>query len=76
MKLKLENGKEYLLVVRGDINCDGKITLTDLSKLILEYNEVSGFRLAGASLDGGDLNCDGKITLTDISQLIVVYSKI
>ena len=76
MKLKLDNGNEYLLIVRGDLNCDGMITLTDLSKMILEYNEVSGFRLSGASLDSADLNCDGKISLTDVSQLLVIYSKI
>lgn len=76
MKLKLDNGNEYLLIVRGDLNCDGMITLTDLSKMILEYNEVSGFRLSGAPLDSADLNCDGKISLTDVSQLLVIYSKI
>ena len=26
MKLKLDTGNEYTLVVRGDINCDGNIT--------------------------------------------------
>ena len=57
-------------------NCDGNITLTDLSKLILEYNETTGFRLDGVSLDGADLNCDGKITLTDVSQLLVIYTEI
>lgn len=76
MKLKLDTGNEYTLVVRGDINCDGNITLTDLSKLILEYNETTGFRLDGVSLDGADLNCDGKITLTDVSQLLVIYTEI
>ena len=76
MKLKLDTGNEYTLVVRGDINCDGNITLTDLSKLILEYNETTGFRLNGVSLDGADLNCDGKITLTDVSQLLVIYTEI
>ena len=76
MKLKLDNGNEYTLVVRGDLNCDGKISLTDLSKLILEYNETTGFRLEGVALDSGDLNCDGKITLTDLSQLLVIYTRI
>lgn len=76
MKLKLDNGNEYTLIVRGDINCDGTITLTDLSKLVLEYNEKTGYRLQGIELDAGDLNCDGTITLTDVSQLLVIYSKI
>ena len=76
MKIKLENGTEYTLIVRGDTNCDGKITLTDLSKLVLEYNETKGFRLEGVALDSGDLNCDGKLTLTDLSQLLVIYTNL
>ena len=76
MKLKLENGNVYTLIVRGDTNCDGKITLTDLSKLVLEYNETNGYRLEGVQLDSGDVNCDGKISLTDLSQLLVIYTKI
>ena len=76
MKIKLENGIEYTLIVRGDTNCDGKITLTDLSKLVLEYNETTGYRLEGVSLDSGDLNCDGKLTLTDLSQLLVIYTNL
>ena len=69
-----DNGNEYTLIVRGDTNCDGKITLTDLSKLVLEYNETKGFRLEGVQLDSGDVNCDGKISLTDLSQLLVIYT--
>ena len=76
MKIKLENGTEYTLIVRGDTNCDGKITLTDLSKLVLEYNETTGFRLEGVALESGDLNCDGKLTLTDLSQLLVIYTNL
>ena len=76
MKIKLENGTEYTLIVRGDTNCDGKITLTDLSKLVLEYNETTGHRLEGVALDSGDLNCDGKLTLTDLSQLLVIYTNL
>ena len=76
MKLKLDNGNEYELVVRGDLNSDGLISITDLSKIILEYNEVTGFRLSGVSLDSADMNFDGRITLTDVSQLLVIYSKI
>ena len=76
MKLILSNNTEYNLIVRGDINCDGKITLTDLSKLILHYNEMRGFELQGSSLKAGDLNLDNNITLTDLSQLIVLYNSI
>ena len=76
MKIVLDNGDIYTLIVRGDLNCDGVITLTDFSKMILEYNEVTGYRLSGAPLEAADLNIDNKITLTDVSQLVVIYSSI
>ena len=77
MKLKLSNGKSYNLIVRGDINKDGKVTLTDISKLILHYNESKAFILKDQySLKACDMNFDGEITLTDISQLIIFYNHI
>lgn len=77
MKLKLSDGTEYILIVRGDINKDGKVTLTDISKLILHYNENKGFEITDEfMLKGCDLNCDGNITLTDISQMLVLYNSI
>jgi hypothetical protein len=76
MKVKFENNKMYTIIVRGDLNCDGVITLTDLSKLIAHFNEMKGFELTGNPLRAADLNSDGKITLTDISQLVVIFSKL
>ena len=61
MKLKLSTGKEYTLVVRGDINLDGKVTLVDLSKQILHFNETKGFILNGPAVKGADMNYDGTI---------------
>ena len=74
MKLQLSDGTEYTLIIRGDTNCDGEVTLTDLSKLVLHYNETEGFILEGAAEKAGDMNTDKKITLTDVSQLIVLYN--
>ena len=76
MKLKLDDGKEYDLVVRGDLNCDGKVTLTDVSKLILHYNGNKGFILSGSPCEAADMNYDDKITLTDVSQMVVFYNSI
>lgn len=77
MKLKLSDGTEYILIVRGDINKDGRVTLTDISKLILHYNENRGFEITDeVMLKGCDLNCDTQITLTDISQILVLYNSI
>ncbi len=75
MKLKLNDEKEYELIVRGDINCDGKVSLTDLSKLILHYNEKKGYILTGTPFSAADMNCDQKVSLTDVSQMIILYNK-
>ena len=74
MKLKLSTGKEYTLVVRGDINLDGKVTLVDLSKQILHFNETKGFILNGPAVKGADMNYDGEVTLLDISQMLVYFN--
>lgn len=76
MKMKLYDDTEYILVVRGDINQDGKVTLTDLSKLILHYNEMKGFELSGDSLKGADLNMDERVSLIDVSQMLILYNSI
>ena len=77
MKLKLSDGKMYILIVRGDINKDGKLTLTDISKLLLHYNGNQGFTITDVyALKGCDMNFDGEITLTDLSQIIVLYNSI
>lgn len=76
MKLKLSDGTSYTLIVRGDINQDGNLTLTDLSKLILHYNGNKGFELEGDALKGADMNFDGVINLVDVSQMVVLYNSI
>lgn len=74
MKLKLSNDKEYILIVRGDISCDGKLSLIDISKLIMHYNEAKGYELTGNAKKGADMNADGVINLVDVSQMIMVYN--
>lgn len=74
MKLKLSNDKEYVLIVRGDTNSDGKLNLVDISKLIMHYNEAKGYELTGNAIKGADMNADGIINLVDISQMVMVYN--
>lgn len=76
MKLKLSDSKEYTLIVRGDITENGRITLTDFSKLILHYNEVKGFGLRGNKLESADMDLDGRVTLVDVSQFLVLYNSL
>ncbi len=58
------------LVVTGDVNGDGKCTLTDMVQLqshILERQVLTGAREQAM-----DLNGDGKVTLTDMVQMTAV----
>ncbi len=76
MKLRLSDGSIYVIIVRGDINMDGMLSLIDLSKILLHYNGVKGFDLSGDALKGADMNIDGKVTLVDVSQMLVLYNSI
>lgn len=76
MKLKLSDKLEYTLIVRGDIKTDGILDLTDVSKLVLHYNENKGFELSGDPLKAADMNLDGKIDLVDVSQILFLYNSI
>lgn len=74
MKLILPNNKEYTLIVRGDTNSDGRLSLMDISRLILHYNEAPGYELTGIAKKGADMNCDSIINLVDVSQMIYTYN--
>ena len=64
------------MIIRGDANCDGVLTLTDFSKLLLHYLEKRGYVLTGDAAKACDMNLDGKMSLTDVSQMIVLYTSI
>ena len=72
MTLKVGD-KQYVLVVRADLDKDGKITLTDISKQILHYVNYEGYILSGAPAKAADIDLDGEFTLTDVSQLKLIY---
>ena len=67
MQLKVGASKTYILVVRGDINSDAKISPTDLSQL--KKHRVGLEKLEGARLKAADINYNGEVTVLDISQL-------
>lgn len=70
-KLITDTGKQYTLIVKGDINGDGKITLIDVSKIKKHYLGIESLKDAG--LKGADVNCDGKVSLIDVSIEKKVY---
>ena len=69
-KLEVEfNGTkhEYVIVVRGDIDGNGKITVTDLS--MLNQHIVRRITLTGAREKAADIEYSGRITVTDLSMM-------
>mgnify|MGYP006068625241 FL=1 len=63
--------KDYL---KGDINLDDKITITDVIKLLRIYLELD--QASENSLEIGDMNDDNKITITDVIILLRTYLNI
>ena len=54
------------IVVTGDVNGDGKITITDVVKL--QSNVAGASSLSGAYAAAADINGDGRVTITDVVQ--------
>lgn len=54
---------EYVLVLRGDLNCDGLIGIMDVVKFKRHFLHIE--RLSGLSEVSGDLNSDGQINILD-----------
>lgn len=66
-RLTVSDGTVLTLVVQGDVNGDGKFTLSDFLKvkaLLLNQEEFSP-----AQTQAGDLSNDGRLTLTDFLQM-------
>lgn len=57
----------YTLVVPGDIDGNGELTITDLAKLCLHYIEDE--MLEGPYKEAADLDNNNKITVTDLAKL-------
>ena len=58
---------------RGDINCDGKIDVTDLSALAIAL--VDREELKGQANKNADIDKDGEVTLADLARLRQYLSK-
>lgn len=69
MKIKV-GSLEYIAVVTGDINGDGKIGLTDFAKLKLHYIDYE--ILTGVQLKAADIDGNGTVTLLDIAQIKLI----
>ena len=59
--------KEYRIIVTGDTNGDGQITITDM--IAVKANILKKTNLLGAYKIAGDTNGDGAVTITDFIQI-------
>ncbi len=70
MKLQVGTTLNFTLVVTGDIDGNGEITITDFAQLKL--HEIEQTLLTGVSLKAADIDANGEITITDLAQLKLV----
>lgn len=66
MKLKVGDN-EYTMICIGDLNGDGKITATDLSRMKLSLVGIE--ELSEDARYAADVNNDGKMSVTDLSNI-------
>ncbi len=66
-KVRVGQFKEYVLVVTGDINGDGKLGATDIAKLKKHIAKIES--LGGEQVLAADVNGDGKVSSTDLARL-------
>jgi len=59
--------KEWTVVVTGDLNGDGQITVSDM--LTVKGHILNKNRLSGAAALAADTNGDGFISITDFIQI-------
>lgn len=55
----------------GDVNGDGKISISDITRLIGYYNNPGSVSINQAN---ADVNGDGRISISDITRLIGIYN--
>ena len=72
----IKNNREYdrdLLVIKGDVNGDSKIVVTDVIKAVNHYLDPDEAGLTGVWFEAADMNSDGRIVVTDIIKMVNIY---
>lgn len=66
--MTMRSGSEtYTLIISGDLNGDGQVSATDLSKIKQHLIELR--LLEGAYLEAADVDDDENVTITDLSRI-------
>lgn len=67
MKIKGEDESQFILVVKGDVNGDGRISLIDLTNI--KFYLIGKKQLTQEAILAGDINSDNKTSLNDLVKL-------
>ena len=70
-KLTTDSGKEYTLIVTGDLNSDGKVTISDVSRIKKVY--IGILNLDSEYVRASDMNGDEQVTISDVSRVKKVF---
>lgn len=65
-KIEIETGEEYVVIVKDDINGDGKFDLLDIAKMKMHIEKVEGKELKDEYVKAGDTDDNGKIDVDDL----------
>ena len=69
-KLKVGNTLKYDLIVKGDIDGDGQVSINDVAKLKLHLISIQ--LLQGIELKAANIDDDKEISINDVAQLKLV----
>jgi len=73
-KIKMDNDKTYTLIVKGDINGDGQISVSDLSRISRIYVSPKA-NPSEIEILAIDISKDGNIKVDDLAAISRLYNK-
>ena len=73
-KIKIDE-KEYAIIIYGDTTCDGKLSISDATKIIGHIVDETGSPLTSEQFMASDLDKNGKISISDATKLIGILTE-
>ena len=68
--MKLSDNTQYKLVVTGDLDCDGEITVNDLAKMKMHIIGIE--KLTDLRLEAGKIDKDNQVSVNDLAQIKLI----
>jgi hypothetical protein len=67
-----EDRAEIVVVMLGDMNCDGHISTSDIAPMVTALSQPDEYKVhyPGCSILTGDFNADGIVSVTDIGPFV------